>query len=88
MRIRSSVAPKIASELRPRIEADYAKMAQGMLAQLRQQVEAVVSGIQADINKSRADMEIRKQDVEGQRDQLRTALKKLTSIKKPLEEQA
>ena len=87
MRIRSSVAPKIASELRPRIEADYAEMAQGMLAQLRQQVEATVSGIQADINKSRTDMEKRKQDVEEQRDQLRAALEKLTSIKKPLEDQ-
>ena len=88
MRIRSSVAPRIASELRPKVEADYAEIAQGMLAGLRQQVETAVSGIRTDINKSQAELEERKQGIQGQRDQLRTAIEKLTAIKRPLEVQS
>ena len=88
MHIRRSVAPRIASELRPKVKADYAEVAQGMLAGLRQQVETAVNGIRTDINKSQAELEERKQSIQGQRDQLRTAIEKLTAIKRPLEAQS
>ena len=86
-RIRSSVAPRIASELRPWAEAEYAEIAQGMLAQLRQQVEAAVGRVQAGIKKSRAELDARKQDIEGQRNMLRAASEKLASIKQRLGDQ-
>ena len=88
MRIRSSVAPRVASELRPKIEADYARLAEQMLSDLRQQVEAQVKRVREDINKSQAEIAAKKEDLQSSKDALRTAIDRLLTLKSPLEEGA
>ena len=81
MRIRSTVAPRIASELRTQVEADYAGLAQQMLSDLRQQVEAKIGRIRADINKSQAEIAAAKEDLQSRKDALRTAIDGLAALK-------
>ena len=87
MRIRSSVAPRIASELRPRVEADYAQLAQQMLSNLRQQIEAQINRVRADIKKAQADVGAKTQDLQGRKDALRSAIENLATLKSRLEKQ-
>ena len=85
MRLRSSVASRVASELSPKIEADYARLAQNMLANLRRQVESTISRIRTDIHKSQAEIAAKKEDLQARKDALRTAIDGLTSLKSPLD---
>ncbi len=87
MRIRSSIAPRIASELRPKVESDYAQLAQQMLSNLRQQVQAQINRIRADIQKGQAEVAAKKQGLQARKDVLRTAIDELTTLKSPLEKQ-
>ena len=84
--IKNVIAPKIASGLRERITADYAKTTQEMLAQQRERVRGVVEQIQADINKSRAEIGEQRQEVEERRARLRNAIDHLIEARRSLED--
>lgn len=86
MHIRSVVAPRIAAELRPAIESHYAKVAQQMLSNLRQQVKAKIERVRADINKSQAEIATKEEGLQSSKDVLRTAVDRLTTLKSPLED--
>ena len=85
MRIRATAAPRIASELRPRIEDDYARRAQQMLSNLGAHVDTEIGRVRAGIHKSRAEIEEKKVDIQGRKDALQTAIKALATLKAPLE---
>ena len=85
MRIRTDTASKVASELRPRVADNYAEVARGMIEQLRQHVSALVAAVEADINKSREEVEAQQHTAEQRRAELRTAIEDLTKAKQPLE---
>ena len=87
MRIRSTVAPRIASELRTQVETDYAGLAQQMLSDLRQQVEAKIGRIRDDINKSQAEIAAAKEDLQIRKDALRKAIDGLAALKSRVGEQ-
>ena len=85
MRIRTDAASKVASELRPKVAANYADVARGMIEQLRQHVSALVAAVEADINKSREEVEAQQHTAEQRRAELRAAIEDLTKAKQPLE---
>ena len=85
MRIRTDTASKVASELRPRVADNYAEVARGMIEQLRQHVSALVAAVEADINKSREEVEAQQHTAEQRKAELRTAIEDLTKAKQPLE---
>ena len=85
MRIRTDVASKVASELRPRVSQDYAKVASGMIEQLRQHVGARVAGVEKDINKSREEIKAQQHTAEQRKNELRAAIDALAKARQPLE---
>ena len=85
MRIRTDTASKVASELRPRVADNYADVARGMIEQLRQHVSALVAAVEADINKSREEVEAEQHTADQRKTELRTAIEDLTKAKQPLE---
>ena len=85
MRIRTDVASKVASELRPKVSDDYAKVAGGMIEQLRQHVGARVAGVEKDISKSREEIQKKQHTADERKNELRTAIDALTKAKQPLE---
>lgn len=85
MQIRADVASNVASELRPRVADDYAKLARGMIEQLRQHVGAAVTSVEADINKSREEIESKQHTADERKNELRAAIDALTKAKQPLE---
>ena len=85
MRIRTDVASKVASELRPKVAESYADVARGMIEQLRQHVSALVAAVEADINKSREEVEAQQHTAEQRKAELRAAIEDLTKAKQPLE---
>ena len=85
MRIRSDVASKVASELRPIVSNDYAKVAGGMIEQLRHHVGARVAGVEKDINKSREEIQAQQHTADERKNELRAAIDALTKAKQPLE---
>ena len=86
-RIRSGAASRIASELRSKVEADYAQLAQQLLSDLRQQVETQLSRVRADINKSQAEVAAKKEDIQDRKDALHTAIDRLTALKSKIGEE-
>ena len=84
MQIRADVASNVASELRPRVADDYAKLARGMIEQLRQHVSAAVSSVEADVNKSREEIESKQHTTDERKNELRAAIDALTKAKQPL----
>ena len=85
MRIRTDTASKVASELRPRVADNYAEVARGMIEQLRQHVSALVAAVEADINKSREEVEAQQHTADQRKAELRAAIEDLTKAKQPLE---
>ena len=85
MRIRTDVASKVASELRPTVSDGYAKVAGGMIEQLRQHVGAHVAGVERDINTSREEIEAKQHTADQRKNELRAAIGALTKAKQPLE---
>ncbi len=85
MRIRTDAASKVASELRPKVADNYADVARGMIEQLRQHVSALVAAVEADINKSREEVEAQQHTAEQRKTELRAAIEDLTKAKQPLE---
>lgn len=85
MRIRTEIASKIASALRPSVAENYENMAREMLEQLRSQVGVLVAGVEADITKSRQEIEARQSDAENRKAELRTALDALAKARQLLE---
>ena len=85
--ISTRVAPRVASEVRPRIESGYNEIAKRMLLNLRQQVGVEVGRICADIRKSQAEMAAKTEDLQASKDALRTAINDLFELKAPLERQ-
>ena len=85
MRIRTDTASKVASELRPRVAENYAEVARGMIEQLRQHVSALVAAVEADINKSREEVEAQQHTADQRKTELRAAIEDLTKAKQPLE---
>ena len=85
MRIRTDVASKVASELRPTVSNDYAKVAAGMVEQLRQYVGARVAGVEKDINKSREEIQAQQHTADQRKNELRAAIDALTKARQPLE---
>ena len=85
MRIRTNVASKVASELRPRVSQDYAKVASGMIEQLRQHVGARVAGVEQDINKSREEIKAQQHTADQRKNELRAAIDALAKARQPLE---
>ena len=77
-------ASRIASELRPQVEADYARITEQMLSDLRQQVETKIGRIREDINKSQAEKKARKEDDQAAKDTFRTAINGLSALKSRL----
>ena len=88
MRIRTDTASKVASELRPRVADNYAEVARGMIEQLRQHVSALVAAVEADINKSREEVEAEQHTADQRKAELRAAIEDLTKAKQPLEARA
>ena len=85
LRIRTDTASKVASELRPRVAANYADVARGMIEQLRQHVSALVAAVEADINKSREEVEAQQHTADQRKAELRAAIEDLTKARQPLE---
>ena len=85
MRIRTDTASKVASELRPRVADNYAEVARGMIEQLRQHVSALVAAVEADINKSREEVDAQQHTADQRKAELRAAIEDLTKTKQPLE---
>ena len=84
--IASVVAPKVASELRERVAADFASATKAMIAGLGEQVRAAIDRIRADIDRGRAEIEEQKRDVEQRKEQLRAAIEQLTAAKSTVAE--
>ena len=85
MQIRTEVARKVASELHPRVSQDYAKVASGMIEQLRQHVGARVAGVEQDINKSREEIKAQQVTADQRKAELRAAIEALIKARQPLE---
>lgn len=84
--IASVVAPKVASELRERVAADFASDTKELIAGLREQVRDAVDRIQADVDRGRVEIEEQKRDVEQRKEQLRAAIEQLTAARSTVAE--
>ena len=83
--VANTIAPRIASELRQRIADDYEKIVGEMLSDLRNSVKGQVESIQADIRKSRAEIDSDRKDAEARKLQLAEAVTQLTDAKRRIE---
>ena len=84
-RIRQDIAPKIASTLRPEVAQRCDKIAREMIEQLRQNVNALVAGVEKDINKSREEIKARQVTADQRKAELRAAIEALAKARQPLE---
>lgn len=84
-RIRTDIAPKIASTLRPEVAQRCDKIAREMIEQLRQNVNALVAGVEKDINKSREEIKALQVTADQRKAELRAAIEALTKARQPLE---
>ena len=84
-RIRTDVAPKMASALRQEVAEHCGQIARGMIEHLRNGIGALVTGVEKDINKSREDIEAQQHQVDQRKEELRTAIEGLAKARQPLE---
>ena len=84
-RIRTDVAPKMASALRQEVAERCDQLARGMLEDLRKSIGALVAGVEKDINKSRERIEAKQHQVDQRKEELRTAIEGLGKARQPLE---
>ena len=76
--ISSVVAPRIAADVRDDVAKDFESVTKDMIAGLRDHVQNRVRQIQADIARSRAEIDEQNRDVEQRKGQLRAAILRLT----------
>lgn len=85
MRMTNDIAPRIAARLRGPIGDDYEKRARDMLSDLREGVKRQMDRIEADIRKSRDEIEKTNKDAEAHKAQLREAANRLTEARGRIE---
>ncbi|MCY4559821.1 MAG: dynamin family protein [Chloroflexi bacterium] len=83
--IASNIAPKIATTLRGEIREEYEKLAKGMLSDLRDGVKRQVDRIEADIQKSRDEIDRERTDSDARKAQLLEAVNRLTEARERIE---
>ena len=84
-RIRTDVAPKMASALRQEVAEHCGQIARGMIEHLRKGIGALVAGVEKDINKSREEVKAQQHQVDQRKEELRTAIEGLAKARQPLE---
>ena len=83
--IANVVAPKVASEIRGPVEEQLSKVTGELLSSLRADMQEQIERVQADIRKSRSEIEAGQQEAEARRGQLAADVRKLTDAKGTVE---
>ncbi len=84
--VSSMIASGVASELRERVTDDFQTAVKETMAAVQQEVRGRIERIEADIEKSRAEMNQKTQDVEQRKGQLHDAILRLTEAKQAVTE--
>ena len=83
--ITNVIAPKVASELRPQVADDYARIVGELLSGLRSNIHEQIEQVQRDIHVSREDIEAGRKDADAQRSRLAEAIGTLTDERSKIE---
>ena len=83
--ITNVVAPKVASELRPQVTDDYARLVGDLLSRMRSDMQQQIDQVKMDIRNSREDIEAGRKDANSQRTRFAEAIGTLTDERRKLE---